>query len=287
MNTRRLACILALVLALAGVVAVSTALAQGSGNPADIVISEVMFNAITETNPLNCGEWVEIYNRGTMTVNLAGWGVRDWGGNTRTITADMCPENSCEIPPKGCWLIAAYTREINYLQIEFNHYTLPLKPAVLQTSTIFLGSRIGDGLANTTDALALVYTNGLAVDCVSWRYQVTGTFCASLTYLEGLSGTDTNRGDRPNTQGEHDGQSITNIEGLWYDHQRNASPYNCYNTAAGGNPAAVILSNFSARPWLRPGLILAGAVGAGAVALLHRRRSGDGRQKQRLARAGP
>jgi hypothetical protein len=46
MNAKRTACMLALVLALAGVVAVSAALANGGGNPADIVISEVMFNAI-------------------------------------------------------------------------------------------------------------------------------------------------------------------------------------------------------------------------------------------------
>jgi len=242
MNAKRTACMLALVLALAGVVAVSAALANGGGNPADIVISEVMFNAITETNPNNCGEWIEIYNKGSASIDLAGWVITD-NTTARTITNAMCPNNSCQIPSKGCWLIAWNQ---NYLQTEFNHYTNPSGAAVDLSRTIFLSNPIGGGLANTTDTVALMIISGgvtLTVDCVSWG-TTTPTFCSGLTYVPGGNGVDTALGD---PQNKYDGQSITNIGGNWYRHQRNASPYNCINTAAGGSPTAVALSSFSAR----------------------------------------
>jgi len=244
MSAKRKVCLLALVpaLAIVGVVALNAALAQGTGSPTDIVISEVMFNAITETNPPNCGEWIEIYNKGSAPVDLAGWVITD---NNRfdVITYSMCPGNSCVIPPKECWLIAWSP---DYLQAEFNNYTNPLSPTVNLSRTIFLGSRIGSGLANDTDLVALMIVSSgitLTVDCVSWGTP-TPTVCSSLTYVPGGSGQDTNLSN------EEDGQSITNIGGQWYYHQRNASPYNCINTAAGGSPTAVTISAFSA--WARP-----------------------------------
>ncbi len=291
MNAQRTACILALVLTIAGMVAISTALPQGSGNPADIVIStalaqggssptdivigEVMFNAITETSSSGYGEWVEIHNRGQYTVSLIDWSIRD-NTTTRTITSTMCPNPQCEIPPGGCWLIAWNN---DYLQREFNYYTSPLSLSVQLTSTIFLSTEIGNGLSNSADWVALIYTDGKAVDCVSWS-SPTYTNCSNLSYVPGGNGVDTNLSKAK------DGQSITNIQGQWYYHQINGSPYNCSNTAQGGNPTAVTLSTFSARPWVRPWLILVGAVGAGAVAiLLHRR--GNRPQRSPRARAGP
>ncbi len=240
MNAKRKACMLALVpaLAIAGVVALNAALAQGTGNPADIVISEVMFNAITETNPTNCGEWIEIYNKGSAPVDLAGWVITD-NNSSKVITYSMCPGSSCVITPGGCWLIAWNQ---DYLQAEFNNYTNPLSPTVDSSRTIFLGGRIGNGLANDTDMVALMIVSGgvtLTVDCVSWG-TTTPTLCSGLTYITSGNGRDTN------LSGEGDGQSIANIGGTWYYHQPNASPYNCINTAAGGNPTAVTLSAFSA-----------------------------------------
>ena len=259
-----LLCIIPAVAALL-TLALNIALAQGGGNPADIVISEVMFNAITETSPTNCGEWLEIYNRAHVTINLTGWAIRDFDGNTRTITTSMCPNNSCEIPPGGCWLIAPYTREANYLQAEFNFYTSPLRPTVLHTSTIFLGARIGGGLANDEDGVALLIVSAgvtLAVDCVSWG-TTTPTFCSSLNYVDGGNGADTNRGDK-GSPGAHDGQSIANIQGQWYDHERNASPYNCVNTAAGGSPTGIEILSLSVLSYNK----LAAVALAGLIAVL-------------------
>jgi hypothetical protein len=239
MNAKRTACMLALVLALAGVVAVSAALANGGGNPADIVISEVMFNAKNETGA-GYGEWIEIYNKGSASIDLAGWVITDNSKSSKIITYSMCPGNSCVITPGECWLIAHNPIS---LQTEFNNYTHPLSPTVDLSRTIFLGSEIGNGLANDTDLVALMIISGgvtLTVDCVSWG-TTTPTFCSGLTYVPGGNGRDTNLSN------EADGQSITNIGGQWYYHEPNASPYNCINTAAGGNPTAVTLSAFSAR----------------------------------------
>jgi len=241
MKAKRKACLLALVpaLAIAGVIALNAALAQGTGNPTDIVISEVMFNAKNETGA-GYGEWIEIYNKGSAPVDLAGWVITDNSRYLRVITYSMCPNSSCVITPGGCWLIAHNPIS---LQTEFNNYTNPLSPTIDLSRTIFLGSEIGNGLANDTDMVALMIVSGgvtLTVDCVSWG-TTTPTFCSGLTYVPGGNGRDTNLSN------EADGQSITNIGGQWYYHEPNASPYNCINTAAGGSPTAVTLSSFSAR----------------------------------------
>ncbi|MCS7287081.1 MAG: lamin tail domain-containing protein [Anaerolineae bacterium] len=229
--------LLALIPAVASflILALNAALAQGEGNPADIVISEVMFNAITETNPLNCGEWLEIYNKGAVTINLVNWIITD-NNRSNLITYTMCPNNSCEIPPGGCWLIA-YSQ--TYLQAEFNYYTSPLSPTVDPSRTIFLGGRIGNGLANETDWVILRTPDNRNVDCISWG-SPPPTICAGLSYVPGGSGLDTN------LTSEAEGQSIANIQGQWYYHKLNASPYNCINVAQGGNPTATFVTSFFA-----------------------------------------
>lgn len=231
---------LALVLAVAGVVAVSAALAQGGGNPADIVISEVMFNALTDDGGTLKGEWLEIYNKGSVSITLSGWGIRDTQG-LDIITTSMCPNLSCEIPPGGCWLIAV---EPFSLQQELSQYVTPTD--ILFTATVFLSTTMGgNGLGNGADGVALTHTTGPLVDCVGWNYPSVSTFCTTLSntygYIPNGNGADTNLSNESN------GQSIANIGGLWYYHQPNASPYNCINTAAGGSPTAVNLSAFSAR----------------------------------------
>ena len=275
MKAKRTICTLVLVpvLAIAGVVALNAALAQGSGNPTDIVISEVMFNAKNETGA-GYGEWVEIYNKGSAPVDLAGWVITD-NNRSRVITYSMCPGSSCVIPPKECWLIAWNQ---DYLQAEFNNYTNPLSPTVDLSRTIFLGNEIGDGLANGTDMVALMIVSGgitLAVDCVSWG-PTTLITCSNLSYITGGSGIDTALGD-PNNR--HNGQSITNIGGQWYYHEPNASPYNCINTAAGGSPTAVTLSAFSARVrprWERVAVLLGILAGLKIAGRFKRPNSGAG-----------
>ena len=190
----------------------------------DIVISEVMINATDDTN----GEWFEIYNKGAAAEDIDGWSIVD-NTFTDTISTNMCPGNSCVVGAGDCWLVA---RSQSGLQSELDHYTNPFSPTVQTTRTIFINSAIGGGLNNTADILILRENsvNQYAVDCVSWGMT---TFCSPLTYVSGGGGNDqTNTGSQ--------NQSITNIQGAWHNHQSNASPYDCINTADGG-PTAVRL----------------------------------------------
>lgn len=255
MGSRRIL-LLALIPAIAGflILTLNIALAQGGGvpDPASIVISEVMYNAVTETAAYGYGEWLEIYNKGAVTVDLAGWMIRD-NTATDTITYSMCPNNSCELPPGGCWLIAWNQ---TYLQAEFNFYTSPLSPTVDPSRTIFLGDEIGNGLSNSSDYVVLKTPQGENVDCVSWNSQPL-TICGSLNYVNGGNGKDTN------LYRASEGQSIANIGGEWYYHQSNASPYNCINTAVGGNPTVVTVLGFSVKSYVSfPVLALCGIITA-------------------------
>lgn len=219
-----------------------------TGNPTDIIISEVMFNAAIEFG--NRGEWVEIYNSGTVAIDLNGWGIRD-NNESETFTTSMCPGGSCQIPAGECWLIAVTIAD---LQNEFNQYTNPSGLLVDNSRTLSLGGKIGNGLANTADGVALLYTNGNAVDCVSWG---SLTLCNGLTYYSGGNGQDTS------LSGVGDAQSIANIQGQWYKHEPNASPYNCTNTAAGGSPTAVTVVDMSAEhPRARSDIMIASSLAA-------------------------
>jgi len=239
---------------------------------ADIVISEVMFDAMYEGS--NQGEWVEIYNKGETAVDLTGWQIVD-NNISRTITATMCPNSSCSIRARECWLIAT---TITNLQTEFYSYTNPLRPTVQTTRTIFLDNKIGDGLHNTTDTVILKNSSGGNVDCVSWA-NTTGTVCSSLTYITGSNGVDTNLENTEN------GQSIANIGGSWYKHVINASPYSCTNTATGGSPTAITIESLLAQP-ATDGLVsrlmppLAGSAALGLAALAWARWRGLGQGKK-------
>jgi hypothetical protein len=220
----------------------------------DIVISEIMINAVNETS--NVGEWTEIYNRGIDPVDLTGWQLVDNSGVPNTITPAMCPGNNCQIPADACWLVAVTAAD---LQAEFNNYTTPAAPTVDAARTIFLGARVGNGLANTDDRLILRNSSGTAVDCYSW--DASGS-CAGLTYVNGGGGVD------DNFDGEN-GQSVTNVQGTWYDHAVNGSPYDCINTAAAG-PTAVSLQSFQAQSGFvnTPALIAVGLASSFSLAAL-------------------
>ena len=235
------------VLALVGL-GLALAAMQAWAADTDIVISEVMYNAKNEGS--NQGEWIEIYNKGGAAVDLTDWQIRD-NTVTDTITTAMCPGGSCSIPSGECWLIAKSQTD---LQDEFDNYTSPLSPTVDTSSTVFLGKRIGGGLANGEDNVILMNPSDGNVDCVSWA-NTAGNVCDLLTYVSGGNGADTSLDDAA------DGQSITNIQSTWYEHQTNGSPYNCTNTAEGGSPNAITIRSFSAstRPFAWPPAVLAGA----------------------------
>ncbi|MCP4426830.1 MAG: lamin tail domain-containing protein, partial [Chloroflexi bacterium] len=197
------------------VVTLSLIVSTASAADDDLVISEIMIDAVVEGS--DWGEWIEIYNKGTTSVDLAGWELED-NTNTDAISAAVCPNGSCIIPASGCWLIAASQSE---LQQEFDTYTNPNQPAVDGDHTIFLGERPGNGLANGGDHLILRNAADMAVDCYSWDGSNT---CNRLTYFGGGDGFD-------GALAGEQGQSVTNIQHTWYTHVSNGSPYDCNNAA--------------------------------------------------------
>jgi len=59
----------------------------GGGGTTGVVISEIMQNpsAVSDSS----GEWFEIYNSGTLALNLNGWTIRDAGSDSHTIAVDV------------------------------------------------------------------------------------------------------------------------------------------------------------------------------------------------------
>jgi hypothetical protein len=196
----------------------------------DIVFSEIMINAVVEVAGGDRGEWIEIYNKGSMPVNLLGWQVTD-SDFTATLNATNCPGSSCLIPAGACWILASSQTE---LQTEFNNYGNPSQPPTDPAKTIYFGSLLGDGLINGGDRVILQNSSGEAVDCYSWN---DPGVCSSLIYTGSGDGND-------NTLTGSLGQSVANVQGSWFNHQVNSSPYDCNNTADGG-PTAVSLTHFT------------------------------------------
>lgn len=236
----------------------------------NVVLSEVMFDASTagETGY----EWVELYNKGTVPMDVRNWQICDVA-QCRTLTT-----TSTTIAPNAYWLIA--TSAAN-LTTEFTNEGNGDTPNPAQT--IYLGANIGNGLSNTGDAVFLLNggaycgssgTDACTVDCVSW--DATNT-CVSLiaagtrSYLPGADGADDTA-----LSSEQNGQSIVNIQGTWYQSgplnntTNQASPYQ-YNTAEGGTPTALTLKTFGARPAAAYSGALAALALGGAAFTLRRR----------------
>ena len=243
----------------------------------NVVLSEVMFNSSSingsDETPY---EWVEIYNKGSVPVDLSGWSICD--GLTTN-----CDPLTGVIPAGDYWLIANNATD---LATELANYGSSPDSA----RTIYLNSAIGNnGLTNGGDTVYLLNggsycgssgTDACTVDCISWDGTNT---CASLiaagtrSYLPGADGYD----DTGLTTNEQNGQSIVNIQGTWYqsgpgNNQTNqASPYQ-YNTAEGGAPTALRLTTFQGQAAGSPAMLLGGfllLLGSAALALRRRRRA--------------
>ncbi len=212
----------------------------------NVVLSEVMFNSASingsDESPY---EWVEIYNKGSVPVDLSNWSICD--------ELLGCDPLSGVIPAGEYWLIANNAAD---LTTELANYGGSPDSA----RTIYLGGPIGNnGLTNSGDAVYLLNggaycgsgTDACTVDCVSWDSANT---CAALiaagarSYLPGADGYDSTA----LTTNEQNGQSVVNIQGVWYQSgpasntANQASPYQ-YNVAEGGTPTALTLRAFRAR----------------------------------------
>ena len=121
-----------------------------SGDPAALVITEVLANAVDEST----GEYVELYNPTDTEIDAAGLVVRDGGGFTDTLSGFQ----------GGSTLIGAHAHALILDGQYAYEYYLPTDITLLTA-----GTTIGNGLGNTTDTLTLLESDGSTViDSFSW-----------------------------------------------------------------------------------------------------------------------
>jgi len=250
-----------------------TAFADSS--PTDLVISEVLYDAVN-TSEENY-EWIEIKNKGTGNIAI-------------TSSWQLCDSAACNnfpgtqtIEPGQYWLIVQRSD------------TAPTEVGLTGTynasRTIVMGTGNWESLGNTKDVVRIY--NGAAesanlMDCVSWG--VLDTECTSDTGGGGGygGGTDTTK------SGAGNGQSISKI-GVAWNYSKQVPPSQTY----GGTPyllniwtddtTSITLSSFGARsqqitaqpehalatisawPMAALGVIGLAAIGVGIVVLQRRR----------------
>jgi hypothetical protein len=112
------------------------------GLPPAILFSEFLANpqAVGDAQ----GEWFELYNAGSESVNLRGWRIVDLGSDAHAIVADL-------VVPPGTYVVLARNGD-------------PAANGGVIPQYIYSGIN----LANTTDALILLAPGGSEVDRVQW-----------------------------------------------------------------------------------------------------------------------
>jgi hypothetical protein len=132
----------------------ATAARASDGSIAQIVINEVLYDAIGEGSDAD-GEWVELYNGGDLPVSLEGWSLAD------NSSADVI--DAITIPGRGFAIIAGSESFTS----RYPDYRGPL---------FVVNGSIGNQLGNAGDVLILVDPAGRIIDAVSW-----GVDSAALT----------------------------------------------------------------------------------------------------------
>ncbi|HIC87978.1 MAG TPA: hypothetical protein EYP04_01025 [Anaerolineae bacterium] len=124
--------------------------------PTPVPASAVLISEL-EYDPWQSGsdadyEWLELYNRTAITLALTGWSLAD--------NAASDPLPALELPPGGFAIVAATAAGF-----VANYPGLP--PAGVPLVAMADG-RIGNGLGNSGDVLALLDPAGRAIDALSW-----------------------------------------------------------------------------------------------------------------------
>lgn len=127
------------------VVAAPRAAAPTAASP-HIVLNEVLYDPAGDATDA-AGEWVEIYNTGDASVDLAGWTLAD------AAAAEDLP--ALVVPARGYAIVAASD-------------SIWQAFAASGVAAIVLDGRIGNGLGNSGDALYLIDKSGAIADAVSW-----------------------------------------------------------------------------------------------------------------------
>ena len=121
-----------------------------SGDPADLILTEVMANAVSESE----GEFVEIYNPTEGEIDLAGLVISDGGSSDVLVGFEG-----------GSTLLPAYTHGLIIDPDFADTYVLPAGIVLLTTSD----ATIADGIANASDSIQLYASDGSTlIDSYTW-----------------------------------------------------------------------------------------------------------------------
>ena len=131
-----------------------------SGENANIVINEVMYNPISNDN---YNEWIELYNPTNQFINVSGWNITDNYACDFLEGDNDHGNGTTRIPPHGYAIIADRGTRI-YENFSVNSTAIRLYVD---------DSSIGNGLGNEKDRLILENSNGGQVDAVEWGYNYT------------------------------------------------------------------------------------------------------------------
>jgi hypothetical protein len=112
-----------------------------SGDPADLILTEIMANPVTEST----GEYIEIYNPTGSDIDLAG-----------LVIADNASSDVLEAYQGGSTLLGAYSHALVIDSGYNTDYYLPTDVLVVTTGD----ATLGNGLANSTDNVYLYGTDG-------------------------------------------------------------------------------------------------------------------------------
>ncbi|MCY3739165.1 MAG: lamin tail domain-containing protein [Gemmatimonadaceae bacterium] len=82
-----------------------TGAGSAGGEPGPVVVSELMWAGSSASSS---DEWIELYNRGSDTVNLAGWTITRGDGEDESL---MVLIESGQLPPGEIFLISNYGHE--------------------------------------------------------------------------------------------------------------------------------------------------------------------------------
>lgn len=159
------------------------------GASTDIKINEVMANSIDDELGEDGDEWVELYNKGTGSVNIDGWELVDKGGEVFTINASL------ESVPSGGYVVCHFTSDAS--NVDDYSFT--------GDNVAHLYWNSDDALVEAGDCLGL-YTSSThdsttIVDFVAWeadmsaalatQHAVTaGIWPALTTYYDYTAGAD-------------------------------------------------------------------------------------------------
>ena len=141
----------------------------GSAFGADIVITEVMANPVSESK----GEFVELYNAGDAPVDLDGWTLGDLKDINDTITDYTGPHDTGSMGTVLAPGAYALVVDPDYDGMYNDQIVAGGDPARLLMLTVKGDKTLGNGLGNSSD-LAFIEKDDVTIDTFEWTASAGG-----------------------------------------------------------------------------------------------------------------